>query len=53
MFPDFLQKKFGKSVTFYEFNRARQLSFFIIHSLYFFIFTYFYFYPFQKLEVPP
>jgi len=53
MFPDFLAKIFAKPVTFYELNRARQLSFFTIQSFYFFIFTYFYFYPFQKLEVTP
>jgi len=51
MFSDFLEKKFAKSVTFYELNRARQLSFFTIQSFYFFIFSYFYFYPFLELEV--
>lgn len=53
MFPDFLEKKFAKSVTFYELNRARLPSFFTIQSFYFFIFTDFYFYPIQKLEVTP
>jgi len=53
MFPDFLEKKFAKSVAFYELNRARQFSFFTIQPFYFFIFTYFYFLPFQKLGVTP